>query len=202
MAYLPGPGRDFGKELWLMDSDGANRQKIAVAETADRPMGSRISPVVWSPSGQRIACIERLGLRAPFPAGLSFSLQTRDANGGDLQVALNDTRLKQALPWVADRRILYVYREDPTSQRSDRGATRSGLTSGLGKLVINNCTHNRSSWRLINPRPPLAPRFRSQASVQPHATPPVSLRPANLLLNTAEWGREKQISSRGHTSPG
>src|SRR5579859_8125469 len=63
-------------------------------------------------------------------------------------------------------------------------------------------THNRSSWSLISPRPALAPRFRSRASVQPHARPPVALRPASLLLNTAEWGHEKQISSRGRTSPG
>jgi DNA-binding winged helix-turn-helix (wHTH) protein/Tol biopolymer transport system component len=53
IAYLPGP--DFGSELWLMDPDGANRRRIAMAETTDKPKGSRISPVVWSPSGQRIA---------------------------------------------------------------------------------------------------------------------------------------------------
>src|SRR6478609_8239226 len=55
---------------------------------------------------------------------------------------------------------------------------------------------------LINPGPPLAPRFRSRASGQPHARPPVLLRPANLLGNTAEWGREKQRSGRGHISAG
>src|SRR5262249_12717020 len=59
-----------------------------------------------------------------------------------------------------------------------------------------------SSWRFTNPRPSLAPRFRNRASVQPHARPLVSLRPGDLLLNTAEWGHEKQISSRGHASPG
>ena len=135
IAYLPGPGPDFGKELWLMDSDGANRRKIAVAETADKPMGSRISPVVWSPSGQRIAYIERSGLRAPFPAELSFSLQTRDANGGDLQVVLNDTRLKQALSWVAGGRILYAYREDPTSERSDQGVYSIRVDERTGKAT-------------------------------------------------------------------
>ena len=83
------------------------------------------------------------------------------------------------------------------SQQANRHRSCSGKAT-LGK----QCFHHFSEWRLINPRPSLAPRFRSQASVQPHATPPVSLRPANLLLNTAEWGREKQISSRGHTSPG
>ena len=83
------------------------------------------------------------------------------------------------------------------SQQANRHRSCSGKAN-LGK----QCFHHFSEWSLINPRPSLAPRFRSQASVQPHATPPVSLRPANLLLNTAEWGREKQISSRGHTSPG
>src|SRR6202045_4465947 len=59
IAYIPGP--KFGSELWLMDSDGANRRKIAVAETADKPLGSRIWPAVWSPTGQRIAYIESHG---------------------------------------------------------------------------------------------------------------------------------------------
>src|SRR5215467_13811327 len=52
-------------------------------------------------------------------------------------------------------------------------------------LLWNHFTHNRSLWRFINPKPPLAPRFRSRASVQPHARPPFSLRPASLLLKTA-----------------
>src|SRR3984893_10848019 len=82
IAYLPGP--DVGSELWLMDSDGANRRKIAAAETADKPLGGRIWPGGWSQRGRRIAYIESHGLAVLQPEEDSFSLQTRDANGGDL----------------------------------------------------------------------------------------------------------------------
>ena len=91
-------------------------------------------------------------------------------------------------------------------RRERRFAALDGLV-GNPKVIgwwrgHRRCTHHHSSWRLINPRPSLAPPFRSRASVQPHARPLVSLRPADRLLNTAESGHEKQISSRGHASPG
>jgi hypothetical protein len=55
---------------------------------------------------------------------------------------------------------------------------------------------------LTNPAPPLALPFQSRASVQLHARPLVSLLPANLLLSTAEWGHERQISNPAHTATG
>ena len=129
IAYLPGP--DVGSELWLMDSDGANRRKIAVAET----LRGRIAPVVWSPRGQRIAYIESHCLAVFDPEEDSFSLQTRDASGGDLQVVLSDTRMKQALCWIADGRILYAYGEDPASERSDEGIYSIRVDERTGKAT-------------------------------------------------------------------
>jgi DNA-binding winged helix-turn-helix (wHTH) protein/Tol biopolymer transport system component len=133
IAYLPGP--DVGSELWLMDSDGANRRKIAVAETTDKPLRGRIWQVVWSPRGQRIAYIESHGLAVLKPEEDSFSLQARDANGGDLQIVLSDTRLKQALCWNADGRILYTYRQDPASERSDEGVYAIRVDEHTGKAI-------------------------------------------------------------------
>jgi DNA-binding winged helix-turn-helix (wHTH) protein/Tol biopolymer transport system component len=129
IAYLPGP--DVGSELWLMDSDGANRRKIAVAGT----LRGRIWPAVWSPRGQRIAYIESHGLAVFDPEEDSFSLQTRDATGGDLQVVLSDTRLKEALCWIADGRILYAYREDLVSERSDEGVYSIRVDERTGKTT-------------------------------------------------------------------
>jgi DNA-binding winged helix-turn-helix (wHTH) protein/Tol biopolymer transport system component len=131
IAYFPGP--NFGSELWLMDPDGTNPRKIA---TAQKP-GGQIWPVVWSPGGQRIAYIEGHGLAAaPAPAEGSFSLLTRDANGGDLQVVLNyDTRLKQALSWVADGRILFAYSEDSTNERNDQGVYAIQVDERTGKAT-------------------------------------------------------------------
>jgi DNA-binding winged helix-turn-helix (wHTH) protein/Tol biopolymer transport system component len=146
IAYLPGP--DVGSELWLMDSDGANRRKIAVAETADKPLRGRIWPVVWSPRGQRIAYIESHGLAVLNPEEDSFSLQTRDANGGDVQVVLNDTRLKQALCWVADGRILYAYREDPASERNDEGVYSIRVDERTGKATSQPQTITSSQGRV------------------------------------------------------
>jgi DNA-binding winged helix-turn-helix (wHTH) protein/Tol biopolymer transport system component len=133
IAYLP--GQNFGSELWLMDSDGANPRKIAATEKPGGPSGSQIWPVVWSPGGQRIAYIESHGLAAPPPAEDSFSLQTRDANGGDLQVVLNDSRLKQALCWAADGRILYAYDDDPISERTDQGVYSIRVDERTGKAT-------------------------------------------------------------------
>jgi hypothetical protein len=65
-----------------------------------------------------------------------------------------------------------------------------------------HCTHLHISLGLTTPALPLAPRFHSRASVQPHARPHVSLLPANLLWNTAEWGRERQRSVQGHNLAG
>jgi Tol biopolymer transport system component len=133
IAYFAGP--DSGSELWLMDSDGANRRKIAVAETADKSLRGRIWSVAWSPRGQRIAYIQSRDIAVLNPEEDSFSLQTRDANGGDPQVILGDTRLKQALYWVADGRILYAYREDPASERSDEGVYSIRVDERTGKAT-------------------------------------------------------------------
>ncbi len=56
------------------------------------------------------------------PPLFANSLLTRDANGGDLQVVLkDDSRLRPALWWTADGRILFAYLNDPTSEREDTG---------------------------------------------------------------------------------
>jgi DNA-binding winged helix-turn-helix (wHTH) protein/Tol biopolymer transport system component len=135
IAYLPGP--KYGSELWVMNSDGANVRKIASVGKPDQTTerGRWIYPVVWSPSGKRLAYIERHGVTAPEPADDTFSLETRDANGGDLQVVLNDLRVAPAVWWAADGRILYAYREDPASERSDEGVYSIRVDERTGKAI-------------------------------------------------------------------
>jgi Tol biopolymer transport system component len=140
IAYHAVP--NFDSELWLIGSDGANPRKIAAVETSGEPQGSQIGPVVWSPSGQRIAYVEsHVGAFYP-PQDSSSLLLTRDANGGDLQVILkDDARLEQALCWAANGHILYAYREDPTSERGDQGVysilvdERSGKATGQPQTI-------------------------------------------------------------------
>jgi DNA-binding winged helix-turn-helix (wHTH) protein/Tol biopolymer transport system component len=157
IAYLPGSKlpeatpdvmldiHEVGTELWLMDSEGANPHKIVAVEKATETVSdSRIRSVTWSPRGQRIAYIERHnGLALSDPTIESFSLRTRDAEGGNPQVVLNDALLEPALSWVADGRILYTYSEDPASERGDQGIRsiqadeRTGKATGQPQLVTH-----------------------------------------------------------------
>jgi DNA-binding winged helix-turn-helix (wHTH) protein len=145
IAFLPGQTgllvstqSHFGGELWLMDSDGTNARKIAESGSRDHAnlRGSWIFRVAWSPGGQRIAYIECHGAAAPEPAEDTFSLLTRDANGGDPQVVLkDDPGLGPALWWAADGRILYAYRGDPSSERGDEGINSISVDERTGKAV-------------------------------------------------------------------
>lgn len=150
IAYLSSPeiSRELwlGKELWLMGPDGTNPRKIAAAENSNEPVWTRrIWSVTWSPHGQRIAYIQShgLGLIDNSAEDDNFSLQTRDANGGDLQVVSNDPRLKPALFWVADGRILYAYLEDAASERRDQEVRsiqvdeRTGKATGQPQIVTH-----------------------------------------------------------------
>jgi DNA-binding winged helix-turn-helix (wHTH) protein/Tol biopolymer transport system component len=131
IAYLPGP--DLGHEIWVMDADGANSRRLALS---DQPSPSGIFPIVWSPNGQRIAYVQRHVIAGPDPVESVHSLLTRDANGGDPQVLLeNDPRLEQALWWVADGRILFAYRKDPRSKRGDDGVYSIAADLQTGKAT-------------------------------------------------------------------
>ena len=58
IAYVPGP--KFGSELWVMDSDGANARRVALARKPDQPnLGDGwIQHAAWSPNGTRLAYVE------------------------------------------------------------------------------------------------------------------------------------------------
>jgi len=157
IAFLPGPAgtlvstqSHFGGELWMMDADGANARKIAESGKPDQSnfRGSWIFPVVWSPDGKRLAYIERHGVSAPEPAADTFSLRTLNANGGDLQVVLqDDPRLAAALWWAEGGRIFYGYGDNPAQERGDHGVysiavdERSGKASGRPQPVTEGQGH-------------------------------------------------------------
>jgi Tol biopolymer transport system component len=137
IAYLPGP--KFGSELWVMDSDGANSRRVALARKPDQPnLGDGwIQHAAWSPNSTRLAYVEsHLATTQADPQLYANSLLTRDANGGDLQVVLNDdSRLQPALSWTADGRILFAYLNDPTSEREDTGVDSISIDERTGKAA-------------------------------------------------------------------
>ena len=137
IAYMPGP--KFGSELWVMDSDGANSRRVALARKPDQPnLGDGwIQHPAWSPNGTRLAYVEaHLATAQADPRQFANSLLTRDANGGDLQVVLkDDSRLRPALWWTADGRILFAYLNDPTSEREDTGVDSISIDERTGKAT-------------------------------------------------------------------
>ena len=58
IAYVT--GRKFGNELWVMDSDGANSRRVALARKPDQTtLGDGwIQRAAWSPNGTRLAYVE------------------------------------------------------------------------------------------------------------------------------------------------
>jgi DNA-binding winged helix-turn-helix (wHTH) protein/Tol biopolymer transport system component len=137
IAYAPGP--KFGSELWVMDSDGANARRVALARKPDQPnLGDGwIQHPAWSPNGTRLAYVEaHLATTQADPPQFASSLLTRDANGGDLQVVLkDDSRLRLALWWTADGRILFAYLNDPTREREDTGVDSISIDERTGKAA-------------------------------------------------------------------
>jgi DNA-binding winged helix-turn-helix (wHTH) protein/Tol biopolymer transport system component len=118
-----------GNELWSMDPDGANPRKIATAKP-----GGFFGRPAWSPDARRIAYSEGAG-SSVIPADVAFTLQTRDASGGNPQVVLSDTRLKPALCWAADGRILFAYREDLKNELLDEGVRSIQVDQRTGKAI-------------------------------------------------------------------
>jgi hypothetical protein len=137
IAYVPGP--KFGSELWVMDSDGANARRVALARKPDQPnLGDgSIQHAVWSPNGTRLAYVEtHLATTQADPPQFANSLLTRDANGGDLPVVLkDDSRLRPALWWTADGRVLFAHLNDPTSEREDTGVNSILIDERTGKAA-------------------------------------------------------------------
>ena len=136
IAFLRSP--NFGHELWLMGSDGANPRRIAVASDPEvlGSQTSQIFPVTWSPDGQRIAYVERAAGPSPTPAeDAVFSLITCAASGDDPQLILKDALLRPALAWPEKNRILFAYREDLETEQGDEGVSSINVDSKSGKAT-------------------------------------------------------------------
>ena len=131
----------------------------------------------------------------PCPGGkVGLMADTTSPETFEEMVAWAYSTLPQKIRDLPDFPGIQVVDEPPKDVLADisnrekwrRGTELLGLYSGVHR------TEHRHD--LKDPIPSLPPHH-GQASVQPHAKPRVSPQLANLLLNTAELGREKQKSN-------
>ena len=106
-------------ELWIMDSDGANARKVVAIPESNTH--DQIWRVVWSPNGQHLAYIQLHYRNAPDPVEPIRSLWIIDPDGAGSKSVLDDSRLRWALWWGSENRILFSYREDPANSHGDDG---------------------------------------------------------------------------------
>jgi serine/threonine protein kinase/Tol biopolymer transport system component len=111
IVFFPSaPG--YVHEIWVMDSQGSNPQKVLALGENEGFLRVR-----WSPDGQRLAFIK---LRHTAEA-YQFSIETCDLRGGSRTVVLLSPDLfLNTLCWLPDRRIIY-------SQQEPRGSNDENL---------------------------------------------------------------------------
>jgi len=100
-------------DAWMMESNGASARRIVNAEEGLDPAyaGSELFPVVWSPTGERIAYVQTdFG---PLDNNRR-SICTRDSSGGNPQVVINGTQVGRAVYWASDGRLIYSLKEGPS----------------------------------------------------------------------------------------
>jgi Tol biopolymer transport system component/DNA-binding winged helix-turn-helix (wHTH) protein len=103
---------DFShQEIWLMQANGEQAHKV-LGEPGDN-----IGALVWSPDGRRIAFVV-----SRFQYGweeAEVSLYIRDLQSQDLSRILSSARLRGALVWTPDNRLIYSFSELPPSSQND-----------------------------------------------------------------------------------
>jgi len=91
----------FGREEWVMRSDGTDQVKVA----ADKSDGSEVAAPTWSPDGKRIAYLR---------SRWAYNMSTTSVEVNEWQNARADTLLSHsrlfpaALHWLPDGRLIYA----------------------------------------------------------------------------------------------
>jgi Tol biopolymer transport system component/DNA-binding winged helix-turn-helix (wHTH) protein len=99
------------QEIWQMQANGEQAHKI-LGEPGDN-----INALVWSPDGHRIAFV-----LSRFQIGwddAEVSLYIRDLGSQDLSRILSSSRLRSALAWTPDGRLIYSLSELPPNSQND-----------------------------------------------------------------------------------
>jgi serine/threonine protein kinase len=112
IVFLPtAPGGDF-HEIWLMDSQGSNPQKVLALGENEAVWRAEAR---WSPNGQRLAYIKMRRTPDAYH-GYQFWIETCDLKGANRTVVLSSPdHALQGLCWLPDRRIIYSRQESSVS---------------------------------------------------------------------------------------
>ena len=99
------------QEIWEMQANGVKAHKV-LGEPGDN-----IDALVWSPDGRRIAYVV-----SRYQLGwddAEVALYIRDLGGQDLSRVLSNSRLRSALAWTPDGRLIYSLGELPPGSQND-----------------------------------------------------------------------------------
>ena len=99
------------QEIWEMQANGEQAHKI-LGEPGDN-----VDALVWSPDGRRIAYV-----MSRYQLGwddAEVSLLIRDIGGQELSRVLSSPRLRSALAWTPDGRLIYSMSELPPGSQND-----------------------------------------------------------------------------------
>jgi Tol biopolymer transport system component len=134
IAFFPQPGGSAqDRELWVMDSQGDNPQKVLALGEKEWINGD--ANVFWSPDGQRLAYIrvERT------PDKEQRSIETCDLKGANRRVVVSEADYSLVdFCWLPGGRIVYSRRETQLSNDCNLwqiGVDHSGMPSGKPQRV-------------------------------------------------------------------
>jgi serine/threonine protein kinase len=139
IAFLPiRPGFD-PHEIWMMDSQGSNPQKVlALGEN------EAVQNFKWSPDGQRLAYIK---VRHNAEADQS-SIETCDLSGTSRAAVPSSADLEiYGLCWLPDRRIIYSRQESRGSR--DENLWQIGINDHTGMTITTPQRITQLSGSLI-----------------------------------------------------
>ena len=121
----------WGREEWVMRSDGTDLVKCATAKSDD----SQVGVPTWSPDGKRIAYIRSIWAYDARTSSVEVN-EWQAANAGTL---FSDSRLSPALHWLPDGRLIYAFGSTQNQQDSSLWVTslrKAAKLSSLPKRIM------------------------------------------------------------------
>jgi serine/threonine protein kinase/Tol biopolymer transport system component len=125
IAFIPDPGPEGIRALWVMGSQGENPQEVFALEK-----NQWFGGVAWSPDGQRLAFIRsRTNYHG---AAQGVSIETCGLKGGNATVVVSEDQTSlEDFCWLPDRRIVYSREETQWAFEDNLWQVFVGAQSGL-----------------------------------------------------------------------